>query len=209
MKKFMAFTLAEVLITLGIIGVVATMTISTVISKIDDRANMSALRKFYTEFSSATKGIVNAHDIPETWGLANNDEAACLRVMEYYKKYFSVLKVCAIPDTSCFPLPVYFSNGKVHITESNYKSWFVQGFVLKNGTTVFLDINKNWYSVFVDVNGFKKPNKLGTDVFVFAVNSEGNVVSMADPSLDKTAGGSSLADYNWAFVYMENGWQKP
>ena len=52
------FTLAEVLITLGIIGVVAAMTLPTLQQKLDERSNITALQKFYTEFSNATNLLI-------------------------------------------------------------------------------------------------------------------------------------------------------
>ncbi|MBP7211391.1 type II secretion system protein, partial [bacterium] len=48
-----AFTLAEVLITLGIIGVVAALTIPTLMQRTQDREAISALKKFYSTLSSA------------------------------------------------------------------------------------------------------------------------------------------------------------
>ena len=51
-RRKYAFTLAEVLITLGIIGVVAAMTLPVIQTKMDERANMTSLKKFYTEFST-------------------------------------------------------------------------------------------------------------------------------------------------------------
>lgn len=49
MKK--AFTLAEVLITLGIIGVVASMTMPSLISKYQERVFVERLKQTYSIFS--------------------------------------------------------------------------------------------------------------------------------------------------------------
>lgn len=51
MKK--AFTLAEVLITLGIIGIVAAITLPAVINKIEDKQFKSAFKKQYSAVSQA------------------------------------------------------------------------------------------------------------------------------------------------------------
>ena len=51
------FTLAEVLITLGIIGVVAAITIPTVTSKIQEFVLKNQFRKFYSTFTQAVFGI--------------------------------------------------------------------------------------------------------------------------------------------------------
>ena len=61
------------------------------------------------------------------------------------------------------------------------------------------------FSVFFDVNGFKKPNRLGVDVFAWAVNGKGKIVRYTDPSISI---GNDEPDYNYAFEIMENGWIK-
>lgn len=54
MKK-LAFTLAEVLITLGIIGVVAAMTIPTLVTNADKKATATKLKVFYSKINQAVK----------------------------------------------------------------------------------------------------------------------------------------------------------
>ena len=53
MKK--AFTLAEVLITLGVIGVVAAMTLPSLIQKHNEKVIVTQLKKVYSTFSQAYK----------------------------------------------------------------------------------------------------------------------------------------------------------
>ena len=51
--KNRAFTLAEVLITLGIIGVVAAMTLPTVVNKYKEKETVTKLKKFYSIISQS------------------------------------------------------------------------------------------------------------------------------------------------------------
>lgn len=53
----LAFTLAEVLITLGIIGVVAAMTIPVLVNKIDDKANIARWKKTYSVLNNAFNAV--------------------------------------------------------------------------------------------------------------------------------------------------------
>ena len=53
--KHAAFTLAEVLITLGIIGVVAAITIPTVIQKYQEKVTVTRLKQTYSIFSQAVE----------------------------------------------------------------------------------------------------------------------------------------------------------
>ncbi|MDR1327072.1 MAG: prepilin-type N-terminal cleavage/methylation domain-containing protein [Heliobacteriaceae bacterium] len=66
MKK-KAFTLAEVLITLGIIGVVAALTIPSLIAKHKEKETVSKLKNIFSTLSNAYTLILNEHDSPEKW----------------------------------------------------------------------------------------------------------------------------------------------
>ena len=66
-----AFTLAEVLITLGIIGIVASLTIPSLIEKQKEKAIVAKLKKFYSSFSQAYQMAINEHGTIDNWGLAD------------------------------------------------------------------------------------------------------------------------------------------
>ena len=206
-KKKFGFTLSEVLVTIGIIGVVASMVLPPLKNSLDERANMTALKKFYNEFYNATKLIMVENDTPYYWGLYNNNDDSSDKLINLYKKKMSIIKECSKTDTSCFSFPIKGPNGDTKITAANYRSWSMRGFVLRNGTMVCIDVNNDWFSVFFDVNGLKKPNKLGYDVFTWALNRDGKIVSIYDSSISDGAGKDP--DYDYAFVYMANGWKKP
>lgn len=67
--KFRAFTLAEVLITLGIIGVVAALTIPTVIAKQKERQIIAKVKRAYSIMSNAYLMAIRTDDSPTYWGL--------------------------------------------------------------------------------------------------------------------------------------------
>lgn len=52
-SRKIAFTLAEVLITLGIIGVVAAMTLPSLITNYQEKQRVSQLKKVYSALSQA------------------------------------------------------------------------------------------------------------------------------------------------------------
>ena len=62
-----AFTLAEVLITLGIIGVVAAMTLPSVINKFRAKALETGFKKSYSNISKAALHIKNTLEIDDLW----------------------------------------------------------------------------------------------------------------------------------------------
>ena len=72
MKKF-GFTLAEVLITLGVVGVVAAMTLPSLIKKYDEMVTVNRVKQTYSILSQAYLRAVQDNDDPKLWdiGLEN------------------------------------------------------------------------------------------------------------------------------------------
>ena len=81
------FTLAEVLITLVIIGVIAAMTIPTLINKTNNQEYVSRLKKAYSVLSAATNQLIFEDGTPKAsiGGWAVNAES----VHNMYKKKLS------------------------------------------------------------------------------------------------------------------------
>ncbi len=72
-KKHAAFTLSEVLITLGIIGVVAAITLPIIISKIEDRQNIARWKKSYAVVNAAFNAVkADGIDVCATHGIKSN-----------------------------------------------------------------------------------------------------------------------------------------
>ena len=63
------FTLAEVLITLGIIGVVATMTMPTLISDYREKQTITAYKKAMSVINQSYLHAINEYGTPDTWGM--------------------------------------------------------------------------------------------------------------------------------------------
>lgn len=91
-----AFTLAEVLITLAIIGTIAAFTIPSLIQnvRVDDKANEASLKKNIRVINDATKQIVmiDAPNMNIKNLACTGDSHECL--MNYYAKYINFAKTC-------------------------------------------------------------------------------------------------------------------
>lgn len=79
------FTLAEVLITLGIIGVVAALTLPAVLSNYRKQVAESRLKKFYTTFNQAVSLAENKYGDVEYWD--NADLYTPSGSMDWFNKY--------------------------------------------------------------------------------------------------------------------------
>ena len=84
-RKKCAFTLAEVLITLGIIGVVAAMTLPTLIENHKTRRIITELKRTYSVLSQATNFAVAELGTPDNWGLSNNNDI--WNIFDKYMKF--------------------------------------------------------------------------------------------------------------------------
>src|SRR5574344_935485 len=88
-----AFTLAEVLIVLGIIGIVAAMTIPTLMTKIQDREFKIAAKKAYSVTQAAMKQM-NYDNGTDNFDYKNTGETGPTSQALYYalKGYYKLVK---------------------------------------------------------------------------------------------------------------------
>lgn len=71
--KKSGFTLAEVLITLGIIGVVAAMTLPSLVGKYKEKQRVTQLKKAYSILNQAFLMAVKDYGTPDNWGLTKTN----------------------------------------------------------------------------------------------------------------------------------------
>ncbi len=103
-----AFTLAEVLITLGIIGIVAAMTLPVLLAKYQLQVKTTRLKKFYTTFAQATLLAQNEYASiggEEILTAAADPDQMYDYLVKYYKPYFNFaeLKKTAVGVLAKFP----------------------------------------------------------------------------------------------------------
>jgi prepilin-type N-terminal cleavage/methylation domain-containing protein len=163
-----AFTLAEVLITLAIVGIVAALTIPSLM--IEYKAN-----KLRTQFLKNYSLIKQSTKLME-----ENGEPIDLSNFDYktLKKYFNVAVVCGTSaGTHVTKAPCYYFDTKLPNTykdysgkTNSYSSYYGGGqFVLNDGTNMYFGSwPGHWIGLTVDVNGFTSPpNRMGYDTFYF------------------------------------------
>ena len=85
------FTLAEVLITLGVIGIVAAMTMPTLLVQNRERENTAKLQKIYSTMTQAYTRAVAEQGTPEFWDLiGQNDPTGAANIKDILMPYFNV-----------------------------------------------------------------------------------------------------------------------
>ena len=180
-SRKVAFTLAEVLITLGIIGVVASLTLPNVITKYQKKQTLTQVKKAYSTLGQiAQRAVADNGPILST--------ASERFTAEEYREIFNTYWLPYLKDIDIFPEGecIKLNNDNCEYMNMD-KRGFLYGEVLTNvdngqiffsttdGMTYFIKImdelpgyTRNW--VFVDINGIKSPNRLGRDVFAFEVD---------------------------------------
>lgn len=188
-----AFTLAEVLITLGIIGIVAEMTIPTLMNNVQDKIFKVAYK---TAYASASQAVLSAN----AQGLFNfvpaGEDPSIRSNWLVFMDQFKVAKKCT--DSNCFDC--WNSDGEVYApwhatTSTNYS--FIDASGMSWASRVTPTTAETYF--FVDTNGFKKPNQYGKDRFAFfmldfdGTTSNYNYGTPAKivPFLDDTTGSTS------------------
>lgn len=214
-----AFTLAEVLITLGIIGVVAAMTIPTLMNKTQDAEYVTAMKKAYSVLSQATQRVTLENGDYTNWTVTDGSEDDINNLFNMYKPYLSIIKDCGNSDDGCWVTTKTLDNGSALYSNSYGFGLAIHIFTLKDGMNVSMDVwGGNIYEYFgvnsdtsvivffVDVNGNKKPNVLGKDVFAFVVTSKGVIAAGSDnDSANCKKNGTSSSGYDCAAKVLREG----
>lgn len=149
MKKKLAFTLAEVLITLGIIGVVAALTIPTLVQNYQKKALVTQLKKTIAVLDNgfklmmATEGVDTIYNT-EMWS-GFHTESTAERVYEaikaYIPKYFKTIDICyGTTKSDCPAYSAYTSYKTLDGSEDavGEDGAFSPYFQLSDGATIYL-----------------------------------------------------------------------
>ena len=167
-----AFTLTEVLITLGIVGVIAVLVMPSLVGKYQEKVFITKLEKSYSILSSAYKLAVSEHGSSTTWGLENDSNGAKI-LAEKISPYLNIMEDCGIGDEkSCRPerYADYKGNELEYGTTKDRRLYTV---VLSDGSVVSFQAKNSSEANFpdgyilVDLNGKSKPNRYGVDYFGF------------------------------------------
>lgn len=195
-KKLMSFTLAEVLITLGIIGVVAAMTIPPLINKSNDLELKTAWKKDYSVIANAFNLILSENGGSIKGLCTDNNDGTCFKNLLRDKLNFQKDCPNGTARGNCWVLDSAAKNYLGGSGTANIGTNGNVGLVLNDGTSILIwwtdGTTCNAYStwkklcgvVYIDVNGLKSPNTQGKDIFgievdenkIFPLGTQGDVV---------------------------------
>ena len=195
--KKAAFTLAEVLITLGIIGIVAALTIPNLVVKYQRKVMQTRFQKAYSILTEVNtrmiaENINQYRDFVRTEKDENGkySEEARNRQLDTLASFLNGAKVCNGSYYSCSGIEdAYDFPDKIHKTLDGQNNAHIAADAYMKKTVITNDGMDIWAGglqfeidkYYVDTNGYNNgPNKLGYDLFRFVINSNGTVTPEKD-----------------------------
>ncbi len=234
MKKLSCgFTLAEVLITLGIIGVVAAMTIPNLIQNQQKRKMEAVLKEDYSILQQVVK-FTEYDDVSLDLAIPDSTEGMKLWFETFMKPHLKYGAIC-YNKAGCWQNKGHAKalTGAIAYADNNAIG-IGQGLItirLLNGSNLCID---GWTSpthlksifgvdvpsssliMYIDVNGDSLPNTVGKDIFIFVWTPDEGLVpagkdvskELVDKNCSMSAGGSTAGYYCMKKV-KDNGWVIP
>lgn len=161
--KIFGFTLAEVLITLGIIGIIAAMTLPTVVGKYQKKSAVVKLKRTYSLILQAFQMAEEEYGEVKYWDFSLSSFDF---VKRYLMPYFSVLKSYQEHEKE---YDVYCIDRSLCNSYFGYLS--LPRIVLNDGVMLSFQYQVDQIVIVVDLNAEKLPNTFGKDLFAFSVQS--------------------------------------
>ena len=184
-KNLIAFTLAEILITLGIIGVVAALTMPTLMSNIQKNKIETQLKHSYATIQQVFKMAEVDHGDMAGWGLTNGTiKGNGGTIMNNLVNTYMLPYLSGASFSKSAIQNIGYTDG---IKYPDGTTWLeptaaATSLRLKNGVNLFFGTGgmivpypggiqietTDSFRIYIDVNGNGKPNVLGKDIFVMA-----------------------------------------
>lgn len=197
MKK-LGFTLAEVLITLVIIGVIAAMTVPTLMQNTEGQEYRTAFKKAISALNQALT-LNYALD-----GLAASDYSSATELVTMFKSRMNVMEQSTTPSftsSECSGSDVFVTTDGIMYCIADFSSGSdaeTQGSTCDSFNTH--PCSSGGANLWIDVNGERKPNKLTTqssrprDIYTAQIYSQ-KVIPYGDAAqevmYDKPANGTT------------------
>lgn len=171
MKRKFAFTLAEILIVLGIVGFIAGITIPNLIANYQKNQVVTQYKKAFSEISQAIKLSEANNGAMELWDLSSypitNGERSKKFAEIYLYPYLKTIKKCDVLEEGCWtpPKSLYGNTGYLALSSTHPTAITASGYSIhfwKSG----VEDNSSHVLMWIDIDGLNKgKNMLGRDVF--------------------------------------------
>lgn len=205
MKKLSAFTLAETLIVIGIIGVVSALTLPNLNSSTGEKEKVAKVKKIYQNLDDAVGRAVAVYGPIDEWFVSDNTEVAQTtkfgnRITEFMK----VSKNCAMTANSgCMTNSTAKTlNGQTSGALYDDSTGDRYRVILADGTSVSFSCFRDSCIIFFDIDGPNKgPHVVGKDCFLLTAISDGIMPPKSPNSFDLLVTGWGAEVTSWVINY--------
>ena len=192
------FTLSEILITLGIVGIVAVLTVPGVMRNYQNRLYTAQLEKTYAQIYDAAQAIMTDEHVDNfyetTAGGALNTECStnsnCTQGIGYFFNNYlkTIKKNCANGDDKC----VFTNNTTYKTIGGNNLNGIGGRYCVQTvtGASVCGSYNSEnkCTTLIIDINGIAQPNVAGRDVFAMDIHKNGSISDYGSGCNDNAKG---------------------
>ena len=184
MNKKLAFTLAEVLVTMSIIGIVAALTVPNIVSNYQKETQAIQIRKAVNDLGAAFDMLLTEEGKTKLTSTSiftgKKPNGATYGITPFIKEKFKVVR-----EYSCFASKYKSISG----TSANF-SCDGEQYLFANSNAICIKKGTNIINITIDTNGPDKPNTSGRDLFALYVDANGEIQG------DGASSGSSGSGYS-------------
>lgn len=175
LNKFVAFTMAEVLLVVAIIGITAALALPNLSQGIDEDKYVMMAKATYSELDSGFSRMLANKSLGEIYTDANasTDAQRCKAIVDELSKYVKMGKNCGNSLTQCYNSSKSYKKADGSVIDDTWpsgKSSNSAAFTLLSGAVVIVYGNDERISVDFDVDGEKGPCKCNVDIFRAAID---------------------------------------
>ena len=208
--KYRAFTLAELLIALFVIGVLLLLTMPRIVDNMVKKNFVASLQRVYLAMSNATKIMLEEErtsNVEKTYLYKASGESVDGSAGMFLHKYFKFASDCQTSKTPCFADTYKTLDMSQNVVFPSDGTMYCGLLVMRASVCLVPPHDDEKGIVFVDVNGRVKPNVSGRDLFSFYIYPDGYVgdreedADQCDSSTSTTGCFKKLVRLNWVMNY--------
>ena len=175
--KAIAFTLAETLVVMGIIGVVAALTIPNLNQSTGDREKVAKVKKIYSNLEDAFGRATAVYGPLETWFVNDGNDATVMtnRFADRITEFMKISKSCEYEDSGCLASAYKTLEGD-SIASPRYDLGILKKFSLADGTGIGFYYDQSNSMIWVDIDSVKGSNIYGKDYFMFDIDENNGIL---------------------------------
>lgn len=187
----LGFTLSEVLITISIIGIVAALTLPSLIQNHQKKTLEAQFKKAYAVIENVNLQMINNDIAPYDEYIADRNESKINKQINDFVSFTNGAKICDAHYSKC-NTGKFFNLNRAYKTLDNKNNAHIDADAytkktinMPDGITIWVG-DATWAPnrYYVDTNGTGKgPNRLGYDLFSFIINKNNTISPQKDKDI--------------------------